>query len=197
MKGLIFAAFFIVLFLFPKANIAQNNSAISCASLYVNLGIGIVPSGPIFGIGINTLYSNNWGGSFAFNHNEWQSDNLPSNYARGIMNNIPVDFINSFAIRVVKIFPNIDNKIRFGLAGGLNLMQYEKKYFVINPYPGWFGSNYNEIYTDKYSIGISLKAKVEFCLFKYLGLQVAVISNINQYQPYIGGEIQLITGKLR
>jgi hypothetical protein len=197
MKRLIFYVFLTVLFLLPKVNIAQNNNAVSCSSLYVNLGIGIVPSGPIFGVGINTLYSNNWGGSFAFNHNQWQSDNLPSNYARGIMNNIPVDFINSFAIRAVKIFPNIENKIRFGLEGGLNLLQYEKKYFVINPYPGWFGSNYNEIYTDEHTIGISLKAKAEICVMKYFGLQVGVISNINQYQSYIGGELQLITGKLR
>lgn len=192
---------------------ASSNKKTKLTALYFNCGVGGTFNGSISGAGLNFILSNNWGGSVSTNLMLQKAKELPSNYRPGFVifgDGIPNDEIESYSIRLMKGFPTNTIKVRFGLEGGVAMIKYTAAHFT--PIPtnsnsggGWFGinlfggtpSNYNVSYTTENSVGASFRAKLEFPLARWIGFEFAAISNINQFQSYVGGEIHLIIGLVR
>ena len=238
MKTLIYT--FCIAFLFPLVIFAQDNETSDKQTkqhkFYINIGKGISLDGKLFGVGLNSIYSNNWGFSLSYNHLGTVPEGLPSNYTKsGITNNL-----NTFSFRILKEFSTKTKLIRFGVEAGPSLISYEladlRKYntpssnynssngnynnsnsgnggfpgggFFDGPIinsniyglgtSGSFGPPNNKDHKLKQeTVGLSLRAKVEFPLTKVIGIELAATSNINKLKSYVGGEIHLTIGLVR
>ncbi len=145
------------------------------------------------------ICSNHWGGSISYDNYSKKAQELPDDYQAGdpIGNENPVDELNSLSIRLLREFPISVKFIRFGVECGPSLILYNRAHFIYEIHGGAYGGNYGIHYSFQYSAGLSLRAKAEFPLTRFLGLEIAAISNINKYQSYVGVDLNLTLGYVR
>lgn len=166
--------------------------------VYINFdgGIATGKSGGVVEIALNVIIPTNWGLSCGYSENFKTAKNLPSDY-HSLWYGDPTDHLTALSLRLNKVFPTHSKKIRFGLEAGPSLIIYKELRFEKNNNSGWFNNTYNTNEDKQISIGLSLKAKVEFPLSRYFGLELAAISNINGKQSYVGIMFGISTGVLR
>ena len=187
------------------------NQKTKLTALYLNIGGG-TSNGNLSGMGLNFILSNNWGGSLGFNELNRKSKKMPSNYNPGsflgFRGTFPKDKTYSYSIRFLREFPSNSKKVRYGLEGGLSIVKHTAVHFtkndvtpvdrfIINLFTLSDPSNYNVSYSTKSTVGASFRAKLEFPLARWIGLELAAISNLNRFQSYVGGEIHLTIGLVR
>lgn len=151
------------------------------------------------GLSFTVVLKNDWGGSISAKHTSFdKKDRSGETFGIFGAGSVPGDEFTEYAMCVVREFPSRTSKrIRFGLEGGLSLVYYEKveSYFLTS---GWFfGTYYSAVTTDYTTVGLALRAKIEFPVSLGLGLEVALYGNINRYKPHAGFEIYLTLGKVR
>jgi hypothetical protein len=183
---------------------AQSDSTVNqktkLSFAYLNIGGGAgITKGSTLGIGWNMIYSNHWGGSISYGNYNKKAKELPDDYQAGypIGNENPVDELYSLSIRILREFPLSAKLIRFGVECGPSLILYIRAHFLYDIHGGGNYSNYGITYSYQYSAGLSLRAKAEFPLTRFLGLELAAISNINKYQSYVGVDLNLTLGYVR
>jgi hypothetical protein len=168
------------------------------SGLYLNMGLGKSNS-LIMGIGLNLFYSNNWGGSLSCNYFTQRAVELPPDFYGGFTYlEDPTDHIVSYSVRLMREIPTSVDQIRFGIEGGVSMVQYQRAHFLYSP-QGWFSlnSNYIVTYSKSNTLGLSFRAKAELPFTRIWGMELALISNINKYQSYVGCELHTTLGMLR
>ena len=211
MKNTILLICLIVSFL-PQLNYAQSSlpthQKTKLTAIYANIslirsGFSIEDIGAE--IGVNFILSNNWGGSLSLSGLQQEAKELPSNYSSGSFLGYysrvyPLDKMKAYSFRVVRVFPSKTKKLRFGLEGGLSLVEHTTAHFAFTGVSSTFwgsSSNYKTSYFTKNTLGVSFKAKLELPVARWVGFEFAAITDINSYRSYFGGEVGLIVGLLR
>jgi hypothetical protein len=190
---------YLIVILYPGINYAQTDSTVvqkeKLAYVYLDFGAGISKK-LIIGIGGDFVFSNNWGGSLSYAYYSPEAKELPADYTGSFFGN-PTDNITTYSVRLIREFPIYTKLIRLGIEGGVSLIEYQKAHFAPNPNPGWFGSNYIVTHSNENTAGLSFKGKAEFPLSRFLGCEIALISNVNEYQSYVGAELHFTLGLVR
>ncbi len=171
---------------------------------YINAGIGYgTNNGTFGGIGANVEFSNRWGLAYDHVTQSQKARSLPNDYeqcalsASGECGSTDDVYIKS--LRISRIFLSPEKKIKFGLEAGPSKVRFATASFtpLTTSGSGFFGSNYETNYKYQYAPGLSFRAKMDLLISKFVGLQFAFNTNINQFQSYTGGEIHLTIGFLR
>lgn len=191
----------LVTFVLPQICFTQNRNGkmekTKLSNIYISFGIPLLPNVG-GGVGISAILSNNWGTSISLNALDKKAKNTPSNYnkvncstgyCRG-----PTDNITTISFRLIREFPTLASKLRYGLEGGFSHIKYKETIF--QPYNN-YQRNYSTSYVDKIVIGLSLRAKMKFPLTNVIGIEVAAMLNINQIRPFMAVEFRIQLGKVR
>lgn len=154
-------------------------------SLYI-LGFGA--TGP-FGAAVNGTYihSSGWGGTVALHGWSAQAQGVESDFnpwqpMETLME--PTDDYRAWSFRAVRTFPTKTEKVRWGLEAGPSFVK------------GWEPPNkhYDEVST---ALGLSLRAKAEFPLTRFFGLEAGAQANLNGLRTYFGVDVMFTLGWLR
>ncbi len=171
---------------------------------YLGLGFGTCNSG-LGGVFSGTfILSNDWGGSIRYNPNALGAKNLPDDYYDIVLfipfltNGLPTDNIHVLSFLLLKEFPTQTKFVRFGIEFGPAFVKYEVARFtsVSNPIP-FMGSNYDVSHDNNSSIGFSVRAKAEFPLTRFAGLEIAPNANINGFRSVLDIDFCLTLGLVR
>ena len=193
MKKLIFLICFLILS-FSDYSFAQKAKKIPnktrLTALYINFGISF-KNNLYTGADLNFILSNDWGGSIAFGGIHLRARNLPRHYIR--INGSKTDQLTMKSVRLKKVFPSLDPMIRFGIEAGPSLVEYQETLYQKD---NRRTNTYNSSSSTKQTIGLSLLAKVEFPFLRTLGLEFAVVSNLNLLRTFVGIRFHIIIGVL-
>jgi hypothetical protein len=163
---------------------------------YFGFGFGFPLTG---GLSLTVILKNDWGGSLSYKHTSYDKRDK-SGKTGGIFGPgfIPGDQITEISLSAVKEFPaSVGKRVRFGLEFGPSLVYYSKVENIQIQSAWIFGSYYSAEYTDYTTVGINLRAKLEFPVSRVFGFEVAVYSNINPHKPHAGIEFYLTIGRVR
>jgi hypothetical protein len=181
-----------------EVGVIKKNVKLSC--LYSDLGAGI-SEGVLLGIGGNFILSNNWGGSLSYSEHSMLANNLPSDYYSGFSffswGYKATDYLYTYSARLMKEFPISTKLVRFGIEGGPSIICYKMASFTPVLNPGLFSRNYDISHSANSSLGFSFRCKAEFPIVRFIGFEIGIISNINEYKSFVGAEIHLTLGLLR
>jgi hypothetical protein len=174
---------------------------------YVYAGIGFMsPNG---GVLTGTVITRSgWGGSISWSLVSPNAKNMPPEYSSGSSvffsgnnKNKIYDNITAVSLRCVKDFPSHYKELRFGVEAGPSYVKTDvADHFVLNSVGcNDFGCPPNYLYTrvNHNSVGLSLKAKLEFPFTVPFGLEIGLTSNINAYRSYFGVESLITLGYVR
>jgi hypothetical protein len=174
---------------------------------YVYAGIGFISSNG--GVLTGTVITRSgWGGSISWSLVSPNAKNKPPEYSSGSWILFPsngksklYDNITAVTLRVVKDFPSHYKQLRFGVEAGPAYVKTEvPDHFVPNTVGcNIFGCPPNYVYERIYrrSVGLSLKAKLEFPFTVPFGLEIGLASHINAYRSYFGFESLINLGYVR
>jgi hypothetical protein len=149
---------------------------------------GFGPTGP-FGVQVQATFflPSGWGGSVSLHGWEAQAQGLESDFdpwhPMQTLNE-PADDYRAWNVRAVRVFPSNTEKIRWGLEAGPSFVK------------GWETTNH---YSDDTSttVGLSLRAKAEFPLVRFFGLEAGAQANVNSVRQYYGVDVMFTLGVLR
>jgi len=169
-------------------------------------GVGFGNRGGILWVDYTYIHSENWGGNISFKTNIAKSKNTPADYFEdGYRTFSPKDYISIISFNLVKEFSTPQKTLRYGFEAGPSWVRYSKAELEPNPnyHPddgsGWWFSTYKyyKSHIATSTIGLSLKAKMEFLTGRHIGFDVALFSNLNSIKPVIGIESCFHFGKVR
>ena len=201
MKKLIYSFFLLVFFQISsdaqkayslqmdETLLADNNDSVSNHQpklFYFGFGNSLTSHNA--GISANIIYSNNWKGSFSYRYYEREAKNKPSNYIPQHTFFGPIEAVDethALSVMVGRIFPNISDICRVGFEAGPSFLYYKERHFK------------PESWSDKGTVGLSLKTNLEIAVLPVLGAEMAFNANINKYHPYIVIELSILIGKVR
>ena len=112
----------------------------------------------------------------------------------------PSDRLQSYSLRALKKFAiQSQPHIRFGVEIGPSLIHFRTAFSDDTYKGGWFGIGHDIVHKKmvKNSLGLSMRAKVEMPFARGFGTELAIVSNINKHQNYIGVEVLILTGWVR
>lgn len=182
-------------------NVNHSQKHDSLSYIYLGFGGGPASGGYNHGLSANIIFENQWGYSIKYNSNRIIAKSLPNDYIEGLCffgKCIPTDNYNSVSVHLLREMPTIHKAVRFGFEMGPSIGFYKKATFRIKPGGGgWFGSNYTTSYIEESALGLTLRAKGAFYLTTFTGIELAMVSIINQQQPFLGAEVYLLLGKVR
>ncbi len=174
---------------------------------YGGIGAGYGNRGGILAMDFTLIFSNNWGGNISLKTNIAKSKDTPSDYFDdGNRVFSPKDYISIISINLVKEFSAAKNNLRYGVEVGPSFVSHNKAVLEINPgydeeehSSVWFGQYYlyNKSHTRTNTVGLSLRAKMEFLTNRSVGFDLAVFTNINNIKPVVGIESNLYFGHIR
>jgi len=223
MKKSIFTVMcFLTLILFVSDVFAQEENIpllttpnkISVSKLYGHIGtasdISFNNKNLDFNLGLNLMLSNKWGAAIGYDTYWAEARNMPADYfgvIPGIMSLFGAfaDHSKAYSMRVVREIPTEDKRIRFGLESGVSLVRNDYTVFTPKSYEnGWeelvdiLGvGNYRSKRVTDTAVGLSLRSKVEFPLTRFVGLELALNTNINRLKPYTKLEANFTFGLVR
>jgi hypothetical protein len=192
-----------------KSSLMNNKSSsqkLRMTGLYGAVGFGIGRKATPVGISSNFILSNNLGASISYKYKVFKAENLPSDYTAGSNfltgpdNSTPDDLFSFFSFNLLKEFPTKYKRIRFGIEAGPSLVKYRIAKFKREPITSILivsSSNYSYRYENFQTVGLSLRAKMEFPFTRGFGLEAAICSNINEYKSFVALEVYLTFGYVR
>ena len=153
---------------------------------YFGLGFGYPWS---VGLSFTVVLKNDWGGSLSYKHTSFD--------VGGWFNVTHGDQFDEFSLCAVKEFPSKTmRRIRYGLEAGPSFVKYVKVEQNIRA-SGFLGSYYKSETSKHTTIGLALKAKLEFPVARCFGLEIAAYANINMHRSHAGIEFYIYLGKVR
>jgi hypothetical protein len=180
---------------------AEDNSGqqaqVKTTPTHIGFGGGFCFPGSIWGMRYTFISSNNWGGSIGMNSNIYKSQNVPSDYyddAKRII--APKDYLNSFTFNVVKSFNSPIKSRRYGFEFGPSWVIYREAKFKNNANPTWPDYTYHKYHSRENTVGLSLRAKMEFLFSNSSGLELAMFTNINGIRSIFGFEVDMMFGRM-
>lgn len=182
----------------------QRKSDVSILNLYAGFGLGTCNPGLSSSVAGTFVLSNSWGASIRYNSNHLEAKNLPGDYVDLVLfipfvaNGFPRDNRFTLSFYALKEFPTSSEYVRFGLELGPAFVFSRVAEFTPDPaYIPFLGSNYTVSYQKDNSVGFSLRAKAEFPLSRYAGLELAGFTTINALRTLLGAEICINLGLVR
>jgi len=169
--------------------------------IYFSWGGGYASTGGIGGCGFNILYANNMGGSMHMKFSIFEADNIPSDFVQGVCllgECVPNNATSTVSFNFMYKVPSANtNRVRLGLEAGPTFVSYRQINFVRREVETWSGRNYD---LDRYrepGVGLALSIRTEFPVWRFLGLEIGFIANINTIKSYAGIEIYGTLGRVR
>ena len=184
----------------------RGNNLKSIFLSYGGFGLGVGNRGGILWMDYTFVLSNYWGGNISVKTNIARSKDTPADYFEdGYRTFSPKDYVSIISINLVKELSTPKTNFRYGFEAGPSWVSYSKAELELNPnyHPddgsGWWFSTYKyyKSHIPTNTIGLSLKAKMEFLSGRHIGFDVALFSNINSIKTVIGIEGCFHFGKVR
>jgi hypothetical protein len=174
------------------------------SNFYFGIDGGFCNRGGIIGMDLTFISSNNWGGSISYKANIFKSRNIdPDYYSDGNRVFAPKDYVNIVSFNLVKEFSSSKESQRFGIEAGPSWVNYSRAVIKLNPNYNpdseWFWSplfKYNKSHVGSSTIGVSLRAKMEFLLSPSVGIVLAAFTNVNNLITLYGFEFNFIFGNV-
>ena len=150
----------------------------------------------------NVVSKLEWDASLGYYNYIQFAANLPSDYSSGLCifgACIPIDELSMYSFRIMKEFLTPTYWFRLGAEAGFSYLKFSRANFVPHHTSGLLdlSSNYTTNNKKSESIGLSLRAKIEFPLCRFVGCEFSVISNVNKYKSLTGVEFHITAGLLR
>lgn len=144
--------------------------------------------------GATYIYKKMWG----FSISRDQVNAYSKNAEQGLIIIFPItDYTINNNLHFVKFYKIGDAKKFLQIGIGLSFIEYFEIHKNIEPisYSQWFGYSYGNHSVKKETIGISARVNMYKPKRKFVGFNMALSANINQYLPYVGLELNLRLGK--
>jgi hypothetical protein len=179
--------------IFPQTDSLANNEA-NLSKRSLGMELGTCQKGMILGLDYTFINSKGVGGSFGYNLNIAKSKDVPSDYySTGLRVFAPRDFLTLVWFDLVKEFLASNHTTRFGIELGPSWIRYNVAKIEINPHynpNGWFynfdPNKYTKSHVASNTIGLNLKAKVEFPALDFCGVEIGAFTNLNSSHSVIG-----------
>jgi hypothetical protein len=191
--------FLITLFVIMSNNIFSQTDSLTSnkvrlSKMSFGMELGTCRKGMIVGLDYTFLNSKGVGGSLGYNFNVAKSKDVPSDYySTGWRMIAPRDFLTLVWLDLAKDFMSSNHKTRFGIELGPSWTRNNLARIKINPHydpNGWYynfdPNKYSKSHVANNTIGLNLKAKVEFQVLDFCGLEIAAFTNLNSYYSVIG-----------
>jgi hypothetical protein len=115
-----------------------------------------------------------------------------------LSNGLPNDKYHIISLSAVKNFLFNTKYLRAGIEFGPSVVIGQIAYYtpVIDPVP-FLGSNYEMERANKVVAGISARGKLECPALSVVGIELALFTNINRFNSFIGGDFCINLGLVR
>lgn len=194
---------------------AQRTGALSpprqleAEAAYFSLALGKGTTGIAGGYSANLLFNNRWGSSLSMRQYGFQSPNLPQDFEPGFLSNslsqpwendLTMDRIKTVSLKIVRTIPTRDKNLRLGFEAGPSWTRYQERIYI--PLESSLDGNiqtpsHTSNFKTHHSVGAEFRAKLEFPVSKWMGLEVATLTHLNKHQSYFGVEAAVSFGKVR
>ena len=173
---------------------------------YGSFGMGFGTRGGAIGMGYTFVTSNNWGYNISMKTSMVKSKDTPPDYfSDGHRTFSPKDYLNILSFNAVIELPIPESTMRFGIESGLSWVRYGIAEIEPNPAydpvngSWWYGSyyKYHKSHFSRNTLGLALKAKMEFLPGRHFGFDLSVFSNLNPVKSLVGMEFTINFGKVR
>ena len=157
------------------------------------------PLGPVFVVG--AYHKSGWGAVLEARYTGTNAKNQPSDYSPGLVilgDGGLKDNVRFVSFRVLKLTPTEQKRIKFGLEGGLTLVQsVTLNNFKYDFNHGWLSENYTYSSDKKNTLGVSFRGKIEASLNSWSSLELGFSAILNQQNPYYGIDLTATIGSFQ
>ena len=162
-----------------------------------------------YDLGIQTIIKNKWSATLSYQGFDMDPKNLPSDYIpeTGYILFFPVTFPVQASMKIVSLtagrYLKLGRNIWATTEGGLSYVKGEKVSFqrsdVVDSYflfMGTTSSNYSSSKESKSTMGVAMRADLNWGFASFMGLGCGAFANINSIQSPIGFQIKLMVGNM-
>jgi len=162
-----------------------------------------------YDLGIQTIIKNKWSATLSYQGFDMEPKNLPSDYKpeTGYILFFPVTFTVQTSMKIVSLtagrYFKLGRNIWATTEGGLSYVKGEKVSFqrsdVVDSYflfMGTTSSNYSSSKESKSTMGVAMRADLNWGFASFMGLGCGAFANINSIQSPIGFQIKLMVGNM-
>jgi hypothetical protein len=179
--------------------------------LYLQAGAGWgTHEAASYDIGIQTIIKNKWSATLSYQGFDMDPKNLPSDYVpeTGYILFFPVTFPVQASMKIVSLtagrYFKLGRNIWGTTEGGLSYVKGEKVSFqrsdVVDSYyfllGGTTSSNYSSSKESKSTLGVSMRADLNWGFTSFMGIGCGAFANINSIQSPIGFQVKLMMGNM-
>jgi hypothetical protein len=201
-------SFFSILFLALVINSNAQTKAIDKFYLHGGVGAGSYNSN-FADLGAQAIIKNKWSATLSYQSLTMRPKNRPADYQpeTGYVFFIPYTYEVEANMNIVSLtagrFFKLGKNIWATTEGGLSYVQGEKVSFertqVVSGniiIAASTSSNYNTTKETKSSVGLAMRADLNWGFASFMGLGCGAFANINSIQSPIGFQVKLIVGKM-
>ena len=162
-----------------------------------------------YDLGIQTIIKNKWSATLSYQGFDMEPKNLPSDYKpeTGYILIFPVTFTVQTSMKIVSLtagrYFKLGRNIWATTEGGLSYVKGEKVSFqrsdVVDSYflfMGTTSSNYSSSKESKSTMGVAMRADLNWGFASFMGLGCGAFANINSIQSPIGFQVKLMVGNM-
>lgn len=162
-----------------------------------------------YDLGIQTIIKNKWSATLSYQGFDMEPKNLPSDYVpeTGFILFIPITFPVQASMKIVSLtagrYFKLGRNIWATTEGGLSYVNGEKisfqrsdiveSYFLIG---GSTSSNYSSTKESKGTLGVAMRADLNWGFASFMGIGCGAFANINSIQSPIGFKVKLMVGNM-
>jgi len=182
--------------------------AINKFYLQAGAGGGTHESGS-YDLGIQTIFKNKWSATLSYQGFDMEPKNLPSDYEpeTGFIFIIPYTYTVQANMKIVSLtagrYFKLGRNIWATTEGGLSYVNGEKVSFqrtdVVDSYfliGGTTSSNYSASKESKSTLGVAMRADLNWGFASFMGIGCGAFANINSIQSPIGFQVKLMVGNM-
>jgi len=162
-----------------------------------------------YDLGIQTIFKNKWSATLSYQGFDMEPKNLPSDYIpeTGFILIIPYTYTVQANMKIVSItagrYFKLGRNIWATTEGGLSYVNGEKVSFqrsdVVDSYflfGGTTSSNYSSSKESKSTLGVAMRADLNWGFASFMGIGCGAFANINSIQSPIGFQLKLMVGNM-
>jgi hypothetical protein len=196
--------------LFLALVITSNTQAQTINKFYLQGGAGASTyHGGYSDVGLQAIIKNKWSATISYQSLTMRPKNMPSDYLAetGYVLFLPYSYEVETEMSIVNLtagrYFKLGKNTWATTEGGLSYVSGEKVNFdrteVVSSniiIAGSTSSNYNTTKESKSSVGVAMRADLNWAFASFMGLGCGVFTNINSVQSPVGFQVKLIVGKM-
>lgn len=190
--------------------ITANGQTKAINKFYLQGGAGLAShEGSSYDLGIQTIFKNKWSATLSYQGFDMEPKNLPSDYIpeTGFIFIIPYTYTVQANMKIVSLtagrYFKLGRNIWATTEGGLSYVNGEKVSFqhsdVVDSYfliGGSTSSNYSSSKESKSTLGVAMRADLNWGFASFMGIGCGAFANINSIQSPIGFQVKLMLGNM-